>query len=128
MVADIDEFKTHNDVHGHNFGDRLLTEIARSIKASTRRSDIAARFGGEEFAVIAPETSLDKALALAQDLRQAVQNLEFDELHGEVTMSFGVATNAAHRYRAPSTLLQAAEDHMYSAKRSGKNKVVGDDS
>ena len=126
IIGDIDEFKTLNDVYGHSYGDRLLAEIANVFRASARQSDVVARYGGEEFAVIAPRTSCSEAMEIAEELRRGLSDLSFTGQQGPVTMSFGIAAAPAEGCEDDADILRSAEDRMYLAKRSGKNRVVGD--
>jgi two-component system cell cycle response regulator len=127
MLFDIDHFKRVNDTHGHDAGDDVLRELAARTKHSVRSVDLAARWGGEEFVVVMPETDLANAAAVAERLRLAVANEPFtvkatDAKLG-VTISIGVAAAIAggdHRDR----LLKRADDALYSAKSAGRNRVI----
>lgn len=125
MLIDIDFFKKVNDTYGHNAGDLVLREIGRRIRTSVRLTDIAARFGGEEFAVILPETDLQGALNLAQRLRIEIarQSFQYQEQTLEVTASIGVA--AAESFTCcMDQLIQAADHQLYRAKNNGRNQVA----
>jgi two-component system cell cycle response regulator len=127
MLFDIDHFKRVNDTHGHDAGDDVLRELAARTRHSVRSVDLAARWGGEEFVVVMPETDLANAAAVAERLRLAVANEPFtvkatDAKLG-VTISIGVAAAIAggdHRDR----LLKRADDALYSAKSAGRNRVI----
>jgi diguanylate cyclase (GGDEF)-like protein len=121
ILFDIDNFKTTNDTFGHNAGDKLLVDISDVIKQTIRESDTACRWGGEEFLVFCPETSIDGALALAEKLRSNIESFEFDEV-GYKTASFGIA-RIEHGDTVKS-LISRADDALYSAKSSGKNRAV----
>jgi two-component system cell cycle response regulator len=127
MLFDIDHFKRVNDTHGHDAGDDVLRELAARTKHSVRSVDLAARWGGEEFVVVMPETDLANAAAVAERLRLAVANEPFSvKASGAklgVTISIGVAAAIAgcdHRDR----LLKRADDALYSAKSAGRNRVI----
>jgi two-component system, cell cycle response regulator len=127
LLFDIDNFKHVNDTHGHDAGDDVLRELAARTKHSVRSVDLAARWGGEEFVVVMPETDLANAAAVAERLRLAVANQPFTVRASgaklNVTISIGVAAAIAgrdHRDR----LLKRADDALYSAKSVGRNRVI----
>lgn len=125
MIFDIDHFKKFNDTHGHQTGDLVLQQFARTIEESTRNTDICCRYGGEEFTVILPETNLAEALALAEKLRERVDTRQFkgtteESLH--VTTSIGVAEYDVHMGE-PAVLVQIADEALYRAKKDGRNCV-----
>lgn len=126
MMMDIDHFKKVNDTHGHAVGDRVLREFAQRIARNIRGVDLASRYGGEEFVVMMPETPIDWAKMIAERLREEVASTGFAVLgKGEmvdVTVSIGVAASADES--TPQTLLEAADDALYAAKDSGRNRVV----
>lgn len=123
MLADIDHFKRINDTHGHDAGDRALTDIGQVLAAQLRASDHVGRWGGEEFVVIAHRASVQSSLQLAERLRVAVAGFRF--AHGEpVTISIGVA---AHLPGDDVRLLLARADRaLYRAKSEGRNRIVAD--
>jgi diguanylate cyclase (GGDEF)-like protein len=129
MMADIDRFKRVNDVHGHLAGDAVLREVGRAIMACTRACDFAARYGGEEFVIILPHTSMDGAAVAAERLRSCVEGLRVEH-EGRlipVTISIGVAPmgpDQGQGRRASTIALRAADDALYEAKESGRNRVV----
>ena len=126
IMLDIDRFKHFNDTHGHVTGDRLLHEIGVFLRKHSRGEDIACRYGGEEFIVILPETSLDVTLRRAEELRIGIR-----ELHNQsggnilsgVTISSGVAVFPEHGATGLE-LIQAADAALYRAKREGRDRVV----
>jgi diguanylate cyclase (GGDEF)-like protein len=127
LMLDIDSFKQVNDKHGHQQGDVVLREVARILRESSREIDEPARYGGEELAVVLPETDLEGAYNLAERVRASIEALEFDTADSpgtlSVTASLGVASvgPGAGDGRA---LVAAADAALYEAKRSGKNKTV----
>lgn len=125
IMLDIDHFKKVNDTWGHAAGDRVLQAIAKMLLASVRGSDIAVRYGGEEFALLLPEASADAAAERADGLRRALQGQEVAYNGGtlKVTASFGVAEFGAGTPDAEA-LMKAVDDAMYEAKSGGRNKVV----
>ena len=126
MVLDLDHFKDLNDTHGHEAGDHVLERVGELLREATRGSDIACRFGGEEFAVILPGASLFVARQRAEAIRAAVETMEID-VAGEhlagVTVSIGVAAMPPHGQDWTFTLRQA-DKALYTAKQAGRNKVV----
>ncbi|HMM33533.1 MAG TPA: diguanylate cyclase, partial [Thermoanaerobaculia bacterium] len=128
VLADIDFFKRYNDALGHPAGDRCLVEVARVLQANARRAgDVAARFGGEEFALLLPATSGADAAAVAERTRAALEALALPHPEGAapvVTASFGVATFVPESDGDPERLLATADAALYRAKREGRNRVV----
>jgi two-component system cell cycle response regulator len=127
-VADIDHFKQVNDAYGHDVGDEVLREFAARMATNVRPSDIPCRLGGEEFAVVMPNTTGDVACLAAERLRRHVAGAPFAVAGGdqrlEVTVSIGVAATQGRDETAES-LLKRADEGLYEAKRSGRNRVVG---
>jgi diguanylate cyclase (GGDEF)-like protein len=125
MMFDIDHFKKINDYHGHLAGDFVLKELARIVQGRIRRDEVFARYGGEEFAIVLPETNLDGGRALAEGLREKVEQSRFvfqNELI-KVTISVGVA-ELAESDRSGTELIKRADEKLYEAKRGGRNRVV----
>ena len=125
VFADLDDFKTVNDRYGHPAGDAVLCEFAAVLRESAREMDLAARWGGEEFAVILPDTDADGAVAYAERAREALQERTLLTPAGgplHLTASFGVATfPPASNQRE---LVAQADGALYEAKRGGKNRVA----
>jgi diguanylate cyclase (GGDEF)-like protein len=119
LFCDIDHFKVVNDQWDHVTGDRILQQVAAIIRQRLRRGDLAARFGGDEFVVLLPETDLDAAVAVARELRLRVAAAA---KAWSVTISIGVAGTAVNGSDG-SSLLAAADAAMYQAKRAGRNRV-----
>jgi diguanylate cyclase (GGDEF)-like protein/PAS domain S-box-containing protein len=127
LLLDIDHFKRFNDSYGHQAGDDCLRTIAAAVKDSVRCTDIAARYGGEEIAVILRPMGAAGARNTAEKLRTAIEVLHLPQQDGWVTASIGVATALARQggtARMPESLLQAADNALYQAKREGRNRVV----
>ena len=121
MITDIDFFKKVNDTYGHMKADELLEQLATVIKKEIRKSDIAARFGGEEFMLILPETSLNKAKKLAQRLREAIAKDKFLAKHG-IKVSGGITE---YRKMDNKKRMKIRVDKaLYEAKETGRDKFV----
>ena len=121
VLIDIDNFKSVNDTYGHDTGDEILKEIGNIIKISSRNSDIAARWGGEEFVLGLSHTNLEEALLVAQKIRITIENFNFIN-NLSITCSFGIS-----QFRTTDTadtLFKRADTALYEAKNTGKNKVV----
>jgi diguanylate cyclase (GGDEF)-like protein len=121
LMLDIDHFKRVNDTHGHEVGDDVLRRLANTVQAGTRGIDMAARIGGEEFAVLLTETDFAHGLEVAERLRVAVRETEIP-VAGCVTVSLGLAEFNASTPEARS-LFAAADSALYEAKRTGRDRV-----
>jgi diguanylate cyclase (GGDEF)-like protein len=122
LMLDIDDFKRVNDIHGHAAGDEVLVRLAESLRGSARGSDVVCRIGGEEFAVILPETDANSASQLAIRMRQRMAAQAVAGL-GDLTVSIGFAEGPADASN-PRELVACAEAAMMTAKASGKNRIV----
>ena len=127
IMIDIDFFKDFNDALGHQVGDQCLRRVAGEIReALTRPGDLVARYGGEEFAAVLPSTPARGAQAVAEMLRSRVEMLGTKHPSAPlaiVTISLGVATSAPGLASSPEALIASADEALYRAKRSGKNRV-----
>ncbi len=129
VIMDIDFFKAVNDSYGHDIGDEVLKEFASRIAANVRGIDLACRYGGEEFVVVMPDTDVAFAVQVSERLRQSIETTPFpisrapDKL--SLTISIGIAKSEGESDTA-SALLHRADQALYRAKRSGRNKVVAD--
>jgi diguanylate cyclase (GGDEF)-like protein len=121
LMLDIDHFKLLNDTHGHQAGDDAIRRIGKVLQAGTRGIDVAARIGGEEFAIVLVETSLRGGVEVAERLRVAVTDIEIPQ-GGHITASFGVAECPSSAQTA-SEILKAADVALYQAKGNGRNQV-----
>lgn len=124
MILDLDHFKNINDTYGHLCGDQVLCEAARRIAACVRTYDTVGRYGGEEFLVVAPATDGAGALALAERIRQSIEQtpIETDAGPTRITTSCGVASNNCGNRISASGLLKLADDALYQAKALGRNR------
>jgi diguanylate cyclase len=130
ILADVDNFKSFNDTHGHQVGDHVLRLIAGEMKQAVKGQDVVARYGGEEFAIILPATGLTAAAAVAERIRTATMSKELrrrktGESLGRVTVSLGVAECRAED--GVQDLVERADNCLYAAKRRGRNCVVAQD-
>jgi len=126
IMIDIDHFKQFNDQYGHEAGDLVLKEVARSFGECLREVDLAARYGGEEFAILLPQTSKQGALVLAERLRDSIRSLRLTVNATElsVTASFGVASESDVVGPNPEDLIRAADAALYAAKHAGRDRIV----
>jgi two-component system cell cycle response regulator len=124
IVADIDHFKQVNDTYGHDVGDIVLREAAKTLDSCARVSDTVCRLGGEEFLILCPSATSEMAATGAERLRQAVEvnRIRCNDLELTVTMSMGVAERDEPT-NSPDDLLKHADDALYAAKRAGRNRV-----
>ena len=127
LMIDIDRFKNFNDEHGHLIGDEVLRFVARKIKEMIKGRDMVARFGGEEFAVILPDTPFEGAQAVAENIRiffstTSLKAKTSSKTLGSITVSIGIAS-----YRpggTPEELIQQADHALYAAKEAGRNRIM----
>jgi diguanylate cyclase (GGDEF)-like protein len=124
-MIDIDHFKTVNDRYGHACGDHVLRAIANACRSGQRTSDAIGRLGGEEFAILLPETEQDAAMHVAERIRQSIEAeiRSFEQVYFRVTVSVGVATATASM-SGFNALLRYADKALYEAKAAGRNRTA----
>lgn len=126
LMLDIDHFKLINDVHGHAVGDRMLVEVGRRCASALRTTDLLARWGGEEFMALLPNTPVEQARVLAERVRETIAASAQIQLHDRsvrATVSVGAAGCQAGHWLALDELLRLADAQLYEAKRAGRNRV-----
>ncbi|MCD6441111.1 MAG: GGDEF domain-containing protein [Candidatus Marinimicrobia bacterium] len=126
IIFDIDLFKQVNDTYGHLYGDEVLRMIGQTLSKHLRAHDIFARYGGEEFVVLLPEADLQHAHKVSEKLRLLISGnvVEKDDVRTKVTVSLGVAEFDPKTMSSGNDLVSAADDALYQAKRTGRNKTV----
>lgn len=124
IMVDIDHFKKVNDVYGHNAGDQILRLVAQVLEDQTRFNDFVSRYGGEEFAVLLPESKADQGRYVAEKIRRAVENTSFMNVDEKikVTVSAGVGQVIAES-DTPETFVDRVDAALYEAKKNGRNRV-----
>lgn len=130
IMIDVDHFKQFNDTYGHGQGDSCLQRLAHAAAAALQRpADLLARYGGEEFIALLPDTALPGALAVAEAIRAAVQDLKIPHAGSKaapcVTVSLGVACGIPKGDQAAEGLVETADKQLYAAKSEGRNRVKG---
>lgn len=127
MIIDVDRFKSCNDVYGHTNADRVLVKTAQILRGSIRAIDMSARFAGDEFCIVLPETELGDAARIAERLRKTICDTEYrteqGELMGQVTISTGISSFSASR-QIPLSIMETADRALYQAKTGGRNCVA----
>jgi diguanylate cyclase (GGDEF)-like protein len=126
MMLDLDHFKNINDTFGHEFGDYVLKEFAALLLSAVRKSDLVFRFGGEEFIVLLPQTDGEGAATSAEKIRRlCAEKLIHDGTHtAEITVSIGVTSYEKKLQETPECMISYADNALYQAKESGRNRVV----
>ncbi len=128
VLFDLDGFKAINDGHGHEVGDTVICEFANILKSVVHSGDLLARWGGEEFVLMMPTTSVERCAAIAEMIRRNVESMEFaiaDGVRLHLTVSAGVAA-ASTAEESLDALLRRADHALYAAKRGGRNQVIVD--
>jgi diguanylate cyclase (GGDEF)-like protein len=127
MIIDVDHFKNYNDLYGHTNADRVLVKTAQILRSSIRAIDMSARFAGDEFCIVLPETEIAAAARIAERLRAAINNTEYHsengELMGKVSLSIGVSSFSPTR-QSPHSIIETADRALYQAKTRGRNCVA----
>ncbi|HEY9294758.1 MAG TPA: diguanylate cyclase, partial [Phormidium sp.] len=129
ILCDVDYFKLYNDTYGHPAGDKCLQQIAKTLQQVTKRpSDLVSRYGGEEFAIILPNTPLSGAIHIAEEVQRKVKELaivhDSSKVSNIVTLSLGVASIIPSICTSPTTLLTIADQALYQAKQQGRDRVL----
>ncbi|WP_102958994.1 GGDEF domain-containing protein [Mangrovicella endophytica] len=124
MLLDLDHFKSVNDMHGHDVGDAVLCEVARCLGDYTRYHDIAARMGGEEFAIIVPNAAMPELTAYANRIRRAVEGLVITSNGKKVRVTISVGLAVADGTEDAPGFLKRADVKLYDAKTGGRNRIV----
>lgn len=124
-ILDIDFFKKVNDTYGHQYGDYVLKTVSDLMKSSFRKTDLLYRYGGEELVMIMPETNIEGALIPVQRLRRAIEDyaFEYNGVKAKVTASIGLTMNFVE-FKKATELLKSADEALYKAKESGRNRVI----
>ena len=124
-ILDIDFFKKVNDTYGHQYGDYVLKTVASLMKQAFRKTDLLYRYGGEELIMIMPETNIEGAIIPVQRLRRMIEEYDFDYngVTAKVTASIGLTMNY-QEFNSPADILKSADEALYKAKESGRNRVV----
>jgi diguanylate cyclase (GGDEF)-like protein len=124
MMMDLDHFKKINDTYGHPFGDLVIKSAAKIISIAMREYDIAARYGGEEFAVLVTETKRQDLVALAERIREQLENQDISDAGITVRVTISIGVTSLNEVDTPETLLKRADNALYQAKHEGRNRVV----
>ena len=127
IMIDIDHFKRLNDEFGHLMGDDVLRQISSVFIQNLRKVDVTCRYGGEEFAIIVPETTGEDAYYVAEKLRKTIQTTVFPGVPRAVTITAGVASYPTNG-KTRDALVKAADEALYAAKQAGRNTVVASSS
>ena len=120
MMIDVDDFKSYNDTYLHPEGDKALRIVGNCLKDTLRGADVAVRYGGEEFSVLLPQTSIDEGEIIAERIRRRIESTRFP--HRQVTVSIGIASLSLE-VNTVEKLIEAADEALFEAKKDGKNKV-----
>lgn len=123
LMADLDHFKRINDLHGHAAGDEMIRKVADAARTVLRRSEIIGRYGGEEFAVVLPETDEPNAMIIAERIRMRVADIMIPGEEKSLTVSIGVTTRDPTGLTTVDAILEEADSALYEAKRLGRNRV-----
>lgn len=124
MMLDVDDFKAVNDTYGHQIGDEVLCRLADTFKSRCRIYDRVGRYGGEEFLIVLPRTTMEQAMDIGERLRKEIEGLVLDDIvEGlKITVSIGICSSTTY-LEYPAALVAAADTALYEAKKRGKNRV-----
>ena len=128
IFIDVDHFKPYNDTYGHLEGDRVLNLVGKTLKTMAKRpADLAARYGGEEFVLLLPNTTTEGAYELAQEVRQAIDNLAIPHKSSKaakhVSVSIGLSALMPNAQNSITTLIDNADEGVYAAKKAGRHRI-----
>lgn len=126
IFADVDHFKTFNDTYGHALGDDVLRMVARTLQKNVRSTDLSGRWGGEEFLIIVTHTNQSRLEQLADKLRRLVESCFILHLDQRLTVTISAGVAVATSQDSPETLLARADELLYTAKRTGRNRIMSD--
>ncbi len=124
IMIDIDHFKQVNDNYGHMMGDRVLKNLARLLQQRLRKTDSIGRYGGEEFALVLPDTDIDNALLVVNEIRQQFSEMRFTHENSEFSVTFSAGLSGFPMYNAAEKINQTADEALYKAKHQGRNCVA----
>ena len=127
VMLDIDKFKKINDAYGHGIGDEVIISLSNILLDETRKSDLACRFGGEEFILLLPETSIEGASVIAEKIRRSVEDFSLTLENGsqvKLTISLGLSSLDFERDDSIEDIIKRADTALYKAKETGRNKVI----
>jgi diguanylate cyclase (GGDEF)-like protein len=129
LMFDLDNFKAVNDTQGHTIGDEVLRVVNEAAVLAVREVDTVARYGGDEFMVVLPETERDDALEIAERMQQCVQeklqeHFGADSGPNRVTLSIGITTLRPNEKHTPENIISLADERLYEAKRMGKDRIA----
>ena len=120
LMADIDHFKKVNDTHGHTAGDIVIKGVANTLQDCVRQNDIVARYGGEEYCIVLPQTTRERALHIAKKMLSKIEKTQFGSI--SVTCSFGL-TSIKDDAHTPTELIDQADSALYKSKQLGRNQI-----
>ena len=125
LMLDVDNFKRINDSRGHHLGDKVLQKIAENLQTKTRRTDYPARYGGDEFVLILPESNLQSAYLVGDKIRNQIKEFDFESSNGtfSMTISIGISSTSERPYPDCRRLIEDSDHALYLAKMNGKNQV-----
>jgi diguanylate cyclase (GGDEF)-like protein len=123
-MVDIDHFKRVNDTYGHAVGDRVIKSLAHLLMQRLRQTDLVGRYGGEEFVVVLPDTDMQGAAAVMEEVRMAFSDIEFDTESGAFSVTLSVGLVSCGKCGEAETIAEQADQAMYEAKRTGRNRMV----